>query len=210
MTKKILVSLAIAVTLSASSRVLAQSPTATDSPTIRDSVKQQVDAELSQIKNAVAKRGFVGSVTAKTDGNISLTTLASQTRTCTLAADTVFKLVSGKDGTSADLKVGDNVIAMGDVDSQNKMTVKRLIVVPSPSPDKRKVVYATVKTVTASSTTVEVDKKDTFTLKISATTKFTGKTKATDLKVGSQLVLIGSSDTTSFTPLLIHLFTSAN
>src|SRR3989344_4130164 len=86
------------------SPVLAQSPTPSS---IRDSVKQQVDQELSQIKNNVSKKGFVGTISAKSDGTITISNLQSQTRTALVSTDAIIKLTGGKDGTPADLKVAD-------------------------------------------------------------------------------------------------------
>jgi predicted transcriptional regulator len=53
--------------------VHAQTVTTSPTESIRDSVKKQVDQELSQIKKSVAKKGYVGTITAKSDGTITTT-----------------------------------------------------------------------------------------------------------------------------------------
>lgn len=161
--------------------LLAQTPTATDSA-IRQAVKDQVAA----IKTAVAKKAYVGPISAKSEASITITNLSNQTRTAVIAGDATIKLVGGKEGTFADLKVGDFVIAMGDVDSQGTLAAKRLLVIAKPAPDKRVVVSGRVTDTATSSFTLETSKKETWTIKYS---------KVKDLKVGTHVVAVGTSAT---------------
>lgn len=171
--------------------------TASPSGTIRDSVKQKVAAELAQIKKAVAKKGFVGSVTTKTDATITMTTLLNQTRNLVVTTDTTVKLSGSKDGTLADIKVGDYILAMGDVDSDNKMNVKRLLVIPQPPADKRVATFGTVTKSTSSSITLTNLKNESYDIKVTAGTKFNDKFKFSDLKDGSKVVVLESTSTTA-------------
>ena len=179
----------------------AQSPTTT----IRDSVQKQVEAELSQIKQGVAKRAFVGSISAKSDGQITITNLKNQSRKANVTADAAIKLAGNKDGTPADLKVGDFVISMGDVDSQNLMTVKRLLVIAKPEDEKRGVYYGRVTKVTTGSLTLETQDKKSVTIQLQASTKYTPTTKASDIKVDSKVVVVTGSGT-SLPARKLHLF----
>lgn len=188
--KKILLSLLI---LSCSPALLltahAQTPTATSSAdTIRDSVKQKVSEELAQIKKGVAKKGFVGSISAISDGIFTINTFMLQPRKALVTADTTIKLLGGSDGTPGDLKVGQYVLALGDVDSQNTMTTKRLLVIGKPAEDTRKVVFGNIIKSTSTSFTIGTE-----TYKITSTTKFTNKTKAADLTVGAKIMAIVNS-----------------
>jgi hypothetical protein len=178
---------------------------------LRDSVKQKVAEELAQIKKAVAKKAFVGSIATKSEVAITMTTLGTnQSRTVNVTTDTVIKLTSGKEGTPADLKVGDFILVMGDVDSQNTMTAKRLLVVGKPAVDNRKATFGTVSKTAASSFTITTPNGDTWTVKISSSTRYTKKSKASDFVPGSTLVVTGTvSDTAkTITASRIHLISA--
>ncbi len=186
------------------SAVLAQ--TASPSGSIRDNVKQQVEAELADIKKGVAKKAFVGTITTKDSNIFTITTLKNQTRTATVSTDTTIKLASNKDGTIADVKVNDFGIFMGEVDSKNTMTIKRLLILPTPPTDKRQIVYATVTKSQPNSLTVETLKKESLTIKITSTTKYTGTTKYADVKVASKILLTAKPDSSNtLSATLIHL-----
>lgn len=175
----------------------AQSPTTS----LRDQVRDQVTEELSAIKNNVSKKGYVGTISAKVDATITITNLKNQARQATVTTDTAIKLAGGKDGTPADLKVGDFVIAMGDVDGQGLMTTKRLIVAAKPAEDKRQILLGTVTKISPNSLTLETLDKKTSTLKITAVTKYTNKKKNTDVKADSKVVIVADATTV----LLLHL-----
>lgn len=159
--------------------LLAQTPAATDSA-IRQAVKDQVAA----IKTAVARKAYVGPISAKSEASITITNLSNQTRTAVVAGDATIKLIAGKEGTFADLKVGDFVIAMGDVDSQGTLAVKRLLVIAKPTPDKRVVLSGRVTDTTTTSFTLETPKKETWTVKYS---------KVKDLKVSNLVAVVGTA-----------------
>lgn len=191
--KKIFISLLVVTSLSAATlSVHAQTPATDSAATIRDSVKQKVNEELAQIKKGIAKKGFIGQVTAVSDATISLTNVFGQTRKVLIAADTTVKLLGGSDGTPADVKANLYILAMGDVDSQNTMTAKRLLVVAKPDTDTRSVVYGAVAKSSTSSLTIGQTA-----YKITSTTKYTGKTKSTDIVVGANVMAVidGSSAT---------------
>lgn len=173
---------------------LATGQSASPSSTIRNAIQDKVNQELAQIKQNVAKKGFVGSITTKSDATISITNLKNQIRTATVTTDSTIKLTGGKDGTPADLKVGDFVLAMGDVDSENKMTVKRLLVITEPADDTRRVLSGAVGTTTSSNFQLTTSSGATATVKISSATKYNDGFKATSLKTGTKLVVITKND----------------
>lgn len=170
--------------------LLAQTPAATDSA-IRQAVKDQVAA----IKTAVAKKAYVGPISAKSEASITITNLANQTRTAVVAGDATIKLIGGKEGTFADLKISDFVIAMGDVDSQGTLAVKRLLVIAKPAPDKRLVLSGRVTDTATATLTLENAAKETWTVKIVSDTKYAKKAKFADLKVGDRVAVVGTSST---------------
>ncbi len=187
------------------SPVLAQSPTSSE---IRDAVQKQVQQELSSIKQGVATKGFVGAITAKTDGTLTLSNLKNQNRTIVVTGDTTIKLLTGKEGTPADLKVNDFILAMGQVDSQNKMTAGRLLVIKQTDPDKRDAKFGAVTKATATTLTI-----GDWTAKVSTTTAITtvasGKVvnaKLADIKVGTKVIVVGTVGTSNtLTATAVHL-----
>ncbi len=189
-----------------STHVLAQTPSATESSSIRDSVKQKVAEELAQIKKAVAKRAFVGVIISKSEATLTLTNLKNQSRTVTITTDTTVKLLGGKEATPKDVKVGDFVIVMGDVDSQNTMTGKRLIVISKPVEDQRRMIFGTITKSTATTLELTDPSQKTWTVKTSATVKLTNKTKLSSLKAGDKIIVIGTlSSANAATAKIIHL-----
>lgn len=185
--------------LTAAMFVLAAAPTfgqtASPSGNIRNTIQDRVNQELAQIKQGVAKKGFVGSITTKSDATITITNLKNSPRTALVTTDTTIKLTGGKDGTPKDLKVGDFILAMGDVDSENKMTAKRLLVIDQPETDGRKVLAGIISSATASNFVLTTSSQATTTIKFSSATKYNDGFKASSLKTGARLVVITRNDT---------------
>lgn len=173
---------------------------------LRDSVKQRVAQELDQIKQSVSKKAFLGTITTKSEASITLSTYRNQTRNLIVSTDTVIKLLNGRDGTLADLKIGDPILAMGDADGKNTLTVKRLLVVAKPPIDNRAVRFGTVSKKTASSFTLTTTSSETVEIRLTSTTKYTGTTKAADIKDSTKVLVL--SQGTNNTALKIHLFTT--
>ena len=171
---------------------------------IRDAVQKKVAEELNAIKNEVKKRAYLGTISAKSDATITITTLRNTTRTATVTPDTTIKLAGGADGTSADIKTGLFVLAMGDADGTGTLTAKRILVISKPAEDKRRAVFGSVTKVTSTTITL----KD-WTIKLSSTTKYTGKTKLSDIKVGSKVIIVGTvTSDKNLTAKLVHLLKS--
>lgn len=188
----------------------AQTPPASSSATIlRDSVKQKVAEELAAIKQAVSKKGFVGSITAKSDVSLTVVTNKNQPRTVLVTNDSVIKATNNKDITVADLKVGDYILAMGDVDSQNQMTAKRLLIIGKPVSDTRTTVFGTVSETAVSSFTITTPKADTLTLKLSSAVKYNDKYTAKDLKSGVKVIVLYTQTGSSFTAKRVYIFPSS-
>lgn len=182
---------------------------ATSTPSaIRDAVKDQVAAEVANIAKTKVKRAYVGTITSKTEAGFVMTNHKNEVRNITTTAEAVIKN-GAKDLTLKDLKVGDFVIAMGEADSKNNLLAKRILIVTKSPEDKRKTLVFTVTKTSASSLTVENLKKETWTLKITSDTLFTGKTKLSDIALGDKIAVVGSlaSTTSTFNALRIHKLT---
>jgi len=161
--------------------LLAQSP----SPdVIRDAVKEKVAAEVAAIKSTVVQKAYVGQIKSKSDLTLTITNLNGEARTANLTTDAAIKLLGGKDGTAADVKVGDYVIAMGDADGSGVLTIKRLVEVAKPTPEDRKVVFGIVSKATASLLTFN----DGNTLKITK--------PVADVTAGSKIIAVTRGTTT--------------
>lgn len=124
-----------------------------------------------------------------------------------VSGDTTIKLLNGSEGTIADLKTNDFILVMGNVDSQNKMTASRLLVIKQPETDKRDTKFGAVTKVTSSTLNI-----GDLTIKVSSTTDYTTtadgkvtKGKLADIKVGSKIVATGSVTTTTLTATSVHL-----
>jgi len=188
--------------------VHAQSTTPSTSP-IRDSVKQKVDEELAQIKQAVSKKAYLGVISSQSEATLTLTSWMGQTQSVLVGTDAVVKLKSGKDGTLTDLKINDYILVMGDADSQNKLTAKRLLVVAAPPVDKRTSFFGTVTKKTSSSLTLTTTKNESVDIKLTSSTVYAAKAKAADVKVDSKVLVLalGSSSTPpAYSALSIYLF----
>ena len=186
-------------------KVFAQT-TSSDSSQLRDSVKQKVAEELAQIKQAVSKKAFLGTISSKNAATFNIANYLNQNRSAIVSTDTVIKLKNGSDGTPADLKTGDYILIMGDVDSTGNMTAKRLLVIAPPAVDKRASYWGKV---TATGSTVTIDKltaklvSDTY---ISTTNAGkTVKLKTSDIKVGNTVVMITKTGT-SIVPVVTDLY----
>lgn len=186
--------------------VSAQSPTPTGT-SVRDNIKEQVTQELNQIKQAVSKKAFLGTIATKTDTGITLTSHLGQTKTVIVTTDTTVRLSGGKEGTSADLKTNDYILVMGNVDGAGVMTAVRLLIVPKPAAENRKTIFGKVTKSTTASLTIQTPDSKDWTIKLSSTVKFNDKNKSTDIKVGSQVIVLGTSTTDlNLTAKFIHLF----
>jgi hypothetical protein len=182
------------------SSVFAQTPTTENSQDLRDSVKQKVEEELSQIQQAVSKKAFLGSITSKNEAAINLNTYRGEPRQTLVTTDTAIKLKTGRDGTPKDLNVGDYLLVMGDVDSKNIMTAKRLLVIPAPGEDNRQVDFGKVTAVSSGSITIQTAGNKTVTAKLLSSTSVSKiqagasvKAKIADIQTGASVVMITKS-----------------
>ncbi len=192
--------LSLLATFSIAQRIHAQT-SSESAQVLRDSVKQKVEEELSQIKKAVSKKAFLGTITAKSEAAVTINTYRNEQRQALVTTDSTIKLKSGKDGTLKDLTAGDYILIMGDVDSQNLMTAKRLLVIAAPTEDKRKLTFGKV-TAMGNTITIEASTKESLIAKLSSATAITKidsgksvKAKSTDIKTGDMVVAISKPGT---------------
>ena len=91
------------------------------------------------------------------------------------------------------------------------MTAKRLLVIGKPPEEKRRVIPGSVTKVSTTSLTVQ-NAKESWTIRISSSAKYTKNTKLSEIKVGDKIIVIGTVGTTanSLTALLVHEPSPAN
>jgi hypothetical protein len=200
MKKHLFVLLPVFTSFLITSQVMAQT-SSESAQVLRDSVKQKVEEELSQIKKAVSKKAFLGTITAKSEATVTINSYRNEQRQALVTTDSTIKLKNGKDGTLKDLTAGDYILIMGDVDSQNLMTAKRLLVITAPTEDKRKLTFGKV-TASGSTITIESSAKDSLIAKLSSASVITKvasgksvKAKTTDIKTGDMVIAISKPGT---------------
>lgn len=172
---------------------LVKAQTSTPAGSIRDTVKTKVAEEIAEIKKALTKKAFLGSISAKTDATLTLVTFKNLTRIITVPPETTIKLIGGKEGTLKDLKVGDYILVMGDADTQNNLAAKRLLVIGKPPEDKRQVIFGTVTAFTSKTLTVVNSKNEKWILTVSSATKYTpAKTTFKEIDPGYKIIAVGT------------------
>ncbi|MGB9637489.1 MAG: hypothetical protein ACPLY7_01685 [Microgenomates group bacterium] len=119
------------------------SPSASLTPTTAETEKVQeirraIQDKLTQIKEKIEKRAYVGTVLEITDSTFTINNFRGKQRV-RLSADTTIIGANKKEITAKDIAVDDKIIAMGTVDENETLNAKRIIVVPAPAtmPAKR-------------------------------------------------------------------------
>lgn len=115
-------------------------PTATPTTTseiqkIREVIQEKVKAKLQEINQNVStdpKRGYFGTITKIDSNSIDIET-KNQKINVTLIPDTVFLNLKSSKIKSTDLKVGQEILAIGKIDDHNNFTAKRIIISSSKS-----------------------------------------------------------------------------
>jgi len=104
-------------------------------------IRQAIQEKLTQIKEKIEKRAFVGNITEITDLNIILSNFRGKRR-IRLNESTQVILANKKEGSAKDLAIDDKIIALGDLDTTETLEAKRIIVVPPPkTPPVKRLVF---------------------------------------------------------------------
>lgn len=184
--------------------LLAQTPTATESP-ILNAVQKSVAETVENIRKTATKKAYVGTISSKTETGFDMSNLKKGTRSVTVTAETTIKK-GAAELTFKDLKSSDFVIVMGDADSRNIMTAKRILVIDRGAEDKRKTMIFTITKAGTTSLGVENLKKEAWSVRLSTDTQYTAKTKLANLDVGDKIAVIGTAASipSTFNALRIH------
>ena len=110
-----------------------QSPTGDGGSEIqkfREVIQEKVKAklqEINQVADTDTRRGYLGTITKINSGQINLDT-QDKNRLINLATDTIYLNAKSIKIKSTDLKVGQEILAIGLLDDQNNLTAKRIII----------------------------------------------------------------------------------
>ncbi|MGI5826353.1 MAG: hypothetical protein ACOX50_02980 [Patescibacteria group bacterium] len=151
--------------------------TATSSASEEEKVKEirdQLKEKVSEIKEKIDKKAFVGSITEITDLTLTLDNFRGKQRV-KLNEKTQIINSSRKTIAAKDLAVEDKVIAMGTVSENDILEASRVVVVAKPTGSivKRTVVMGTISSIDMPKSTVSIEplkNEMAVTLKVLATT----------------------------------------
>lgn len=139
--------IALTPTPSASSSITPSPTETSEIQKFREVIQEKVKAklqEISQTSTTDPKRGYLGTITKINSDQINLDT-PEKNRSIIFDTDTVFLNTKSSKIKNTDLKVGQEVLAIGLLDSQNKLTAKRVMVtVPKSNQNLKNTIYGQV------------------------------------------------------------------
>jgi len=194
----------------------AQSPSTDSADSIRKKVQEKVQETLN------SPRAYVGTITDISESTIQINKVTMGTanskpkeiQQISVKSDTVFVKI-GKDTKTvkfSELAIGDWVIAMGFVNSNNVLEARRVLITDPIKPTIRRALQVRVEAATKNKLTVKNISGDTITLTASSNASITTtkngkiiKIKLTDIDEGSSLIVVGTLDGSTFEARRIHL-----
>ncbi len=148
-------------------------PTETDEKIkgIRDTVKEKVKEQIDEIKKDTRK-AFVGTVSKVADQSLSLDT---QSGPQVIKTDDETEIVNEdrKEIGLEDIKLEDNVIALGYLDEDGLLEAKRVVLTPEPEEDKREIAAGIVTDISKESLLITLkneNKVKTYTILVNSKT----------------------------------------
>lgn len=182
------------------------SPSASLTPTTAEEekvqeIRQAIKDKLTEIKDKIEKKAYVGTILEITDSTLSLTSFRGKQRV-RLNEETTIIGGNKKEVTIRDLAVEDKVIAMGEVDTNETLEAKRVVVVPKPStpPAKKLIFYGTLAEINSKTSIITLTNiknlNQTLAITVDKNTKFINPKdakvdiKLKDLATNQKLVVI--------------------
>ncbi len=163
------------------------SPSATIAPTGPEEKKvqemRQIVKDISEIKEKIEKKGYVGKILEITDSTLTITNFRGKQRV-RIIEGTVIIGANKKEIPMKDLALEDKIIALGEPDTNDTLDAKRIAVVALPKivPAKKLIFYGKIKQVNTKTTTLTL-----------ASTKSAEKTL--EIKIDKTSNLINQKDT---------------
>ena len=168
---------------------------------IQEKVKAKLQ-EISQPSNSDPKRGYVGTITKIQDDKINLDT-KEKNHSVSFSVDTVFLNNKSTKIKSTDLKVGQEILAIGLLDDLSNFTAKRIIVTTPKSAQNLKntifgqvvdvsTMYSLVAMIPQSNKNTQYQVK-TDTKNIQIVSKDGAKLTLKDITKGKKIIIISTS-----------------
>ncbi len=146
-------------TASPSATIAPASPSATIAPTGPEEKKvqemRQIVKDISEIKEKIEKKGYVGKILEITDSTLTITNFRGKQRV-RIIEGTVIVGINKKEIPMKDLALEDKIIALGEPDTNDTLDAKRITVVALPKivPAKRLLFYGKIKQANPKTTTL--------------------------------------------------------
>ncbi len=146
-------------TASPSATIAPASPSATIAPTGPEEKKvqemRQIVKDISEIKEKIEKKGYVGKILEITDSTLTITNFRGKQRV-RIIEGTVIVGANKKEIPMKDLALEDKIIALGEPDTNDTLDAKRITVVALPKtvPAKRLIFYGKIKQANSRTTTL--------------------------------------------------------
>ncbi len=146
-------------TASPSATIAPASPSATIAPTGPEEKKvqemRQIVKDISEIKEKIEKKGYVGKILEITDSTLTITNFRGKQRV-RIIEGTVIVGANKKEIPMKDLALEDKIIALGEPDTNDTLDAKRITVVALPKavPAKRLIFYGKIKQANSKTTTL--------------------------------------------------------
>lgn len=173
------------------------SPASAQTPTT--SIGDQIKDKVQNIAGNQRLAGFMGEVTDKTDGTMTITTKNSPRQTTIDPKAVVIsqKNKQRKTVTSDDIAINDFIIAMGTLDSGNKTFIaKRILIIDKPLLVTRTALNGTITQIDTNQITLETKSRGEWLIKLTSKTAIRnfGNAKAlktTDLELHQRVLFMG-------------------
>ncbi len=207
--------LVFGVFLLSSNNTFAQSPSASASATPStnqaspsasiteklNALKAEIASKAALIKQEVNRRidnkAWLGTIKTINEDSIVITSI-DQDRTIRINEYTSYKVKAKGESAIKDLKVGDYVAALGDVDDNNQLNAKRIDKLATTKEYKKKLVWGTVKTVVNDTVTIATSSGQLTTINTANYTDYQlNDTEATlsDIQANRQIIGIVTPNT---------------
>lgn len=197
------------------------SPSATIAPTGPEEKKvqemRQIVKDISEIKEKIEKKGYVGKILEITDSTLTITNFRGKQRV-RIIEGTVIVGANKKEIPMKDLALEDKIIALGEPDTNDTLDAKRITVVALPKivPTKRLIFYGKIKQANSKTTTLTLASiesiEKTLEIKIDKTANLINQKdtkinlKFTDFSEGQKIIVIYPETAAGKIPLVKSVF----
>ena len=157
-------------------------------------IRQAIKDQLTEIKEKIEKKAYVGNILEITDSTLTLTNFRGKQRV-RIIDDTVIVGTNKKEILTKDLALDDKIIALGEPDANETLEAQRITVIAPPKtiPAKKLIFYGTITEANSKTFTLSFQ---TFQVKIDKTSYLVNQKdqkvvlKFSDFKVGQKMIIV--------------------